>query len=31
MAVKLTAVDDSYQPIADLKRHIPIINICWRG
>jgi hypothetical protein len=20
-----------FQPIADLKRHIPIINICWQG
>jgi hypothetical protein len=24
-------LDDGYQPIADLERHIPIINICWQG
>ena len=31
MMIDLTECNDGFQPIADLKRHIPIINICWQG
>jgi hypothetical protein len=31
MPAQKTEIADRFQPIADLKRQIPIFNICWQG